>query len=268
MITEFARNLRLLCGYRPSITAVGQDLGVHRSQLARYLAGGAMPRAALLRRMGDYFGVEQHELMMPHDEFAAIVRLRGIASDTLTRTLRVHVDRIIRRNDPRIQLLEGTFFEYHFSMSTPGMVIRSLLAFETQGDHMTYRRFDRIGPPGRSCRRHYRYLGISVMTGDRVFMNDYEAGTGIEQTQTVLNPDYAHRWNRLHGIKLGVAANRGHMPCAVRVLLERTPARSLPRTNFRRCGIIPPDHPDLPPHVVAMIENRTSGPHVFSAWES
>jgi hypothetical protein len=45
MIHEFPRNMRLLCSYRPSITLVASDLGIHRSQLNRYLAGGLAPRA-------------------------------------------------------------------------------------------------------------------------------------------------------------------------------------------------------------------------------
>ena len=120
MISEFARNLRLLSSYRPSISLVASDLGIHRSQMNRYLAGGAVPRAPLMRRISDYFGVELHELMMPHTDFAELVSLRGIATDSTTRTLRSHMNRIARFNDPRIRKLEGTFFEYYFSMSRRG----------------------------------------------------------------------------------------------------------------------------------------------------
>jgi transcriptional regulator with XRE-family HTH domain len=257
--------MRLLCSYRPSITLVASDLGIHRSQLNRYLAGDASPRAPLLRRIGDYFGVEVHELMMPHDDFAEIVSLRGIANDNSTRDLRKHLDQVIRFSDPRIRKLEGTFFEYYFSMSTPGMVLRSLIGFRVQDDLLTYRRLERIAPTGQISQRVYRYVGAAVMTGDRIFMNDYETGAGIELTQTVLCPDYSHRWNSLHGVKLGVAANSEHLPCAVRVVLARTPPRVSVRTNLRRVGLLAPDSPDLPEHILPMIDNRTSGPFGFQA---
>lgn len=265
MVTEFSRNLRLLCSYRPSISLVAADLGIHRSQMNRYLAGGAVPRAPLMRRIGDYFGVEVHELMMPHPDFAQMVNLRGIATDSTTRTLRSHMDRILRFNDPRIRKLEGTFFEYYFSMSTPGMVLRSLLGFEMQGDLMTYRRLERIGPNARPSKRQYRYVGASVMTGDRVFLQDYEVGAGIELTQTILVPDYSQRWSTLHGVKLGVAANSEHLPCAVRVVLQRTPPRASLRTSLQMCGLFAPDSPDLPPSLSPLIDNRPSGPTVFNA---
>lgn len=266
MIRDFAQNMRLLCSYRPSITLVASDLGIHRSQLNRYLAGNAAPRAPLLRRIGDYFGVEVHELMMPHEDFAEIVSLRGIANDGSTRDLRKHLDQVIRFSDPRIRKLEGTFFEYYFSMSTPGMVLRSLIGFRFQDDLLTYRRLERIAPTGQISQRVYRYVGAAVMTGDRIFMHDYETGAGIELTQTILSPDYSHRWSRLHGVKLGVAANSEHLACAVRVVLERTPPRAATSANLRLCGLFAPDSSALPAGILPMIENATSGPHVFSAW--
>jgi hypothetical protein len=265
MHSDFPRNLRLLCSFRSSISLVALELSIHRSQLNRYLSGGALPRAPLMRRIGDYFGVELHELMLPHDAFVELTRTRGTAADSTMRMIRRHLDQLIRISDPRIRKMEGTFFEYYFSMSTPGMVLRSLLGFETQGNLFTYRRLERIAPTRTTSKRVFRYVGAAVMTGDRVFMNDYETGAGIELTQTILCPDYSHRWNQLHGIKLGVAANRGHDPCAVRVLLERTPPHATPRELLKTCGLFSPDSADLPDALIPAIENRTSNGHVFKA---
>ncbi len=263
---HFANNLRLLCGYRPSISRVAQDLKMNRSQLNRYLAGSSFPRGALLRRICDYFGVDPHEIVMPPEDFARIVKLRGLASDTLSQTLRQHFDRILTRNDPRIFHLLGTFFEYYYSMSSRGKIVRALLAFGTEGDHVFYRRLERMGPFDRPCHRHYRYQGMALMTGDRVFLNDYEYSAGIEITQTVLYPDYSHRWTRLHGVKVGVSANRDHVPCCVRTYLERTPPRLPMLGALRRCGLYEADSPEIPQHVRPMIDNAHSGQHAFDAF--
>ena len=264
-MSNFATNLRLLCSYRPSISTVARDLGLNRSQLNRYLAGSSAPRAALLRQICDHFGVEDYEIGLPPPDFAAIVKVRGLASDSLTRTLRAHIDRIMARNDPRIFQLSGTFFEYYWSMSTPGMIIRSLVGFAPAGEHLFYRRLERIGDPKSAVTRHFRYQGVALMTGDRVFMNDYETGAGIEVTQTILYPDYSFRWRVLHGVKVGVSANRDHVPCAVRTYLERTPPGAKLVTNLRRVGLLSPDSPDLPEHIPPMIDNRQSGPFGFQA---
>ncbi|BCH26100.1 hypothetical protein MesoLjLc_60210 [Mesorhizobium sp. L-8-10] len=263
---SFGNNLRLLCGYRPSISRVAQDLKINRSQLNRYLAGSSFPRGALMRRICDYFGVEPHEIVMPEDDFAQIVKLRGLASDTLARTLRQHFDRILARNDPRIFNLVGTFFEYYYSMSSRGQIVRALVAFTLDGDHIFYRRLERMGAFDRPCDRHYRYQGVALMTGDRIFLNDYEYGAGIEITQTVLYPDYSHRWTRLHGVKVGVSANRDHVPCCVRSYLERTMPRMPLFAALRKCGLFDSDSPEIPKHVLPMIDNARSGPHVFDAF--
>ncbi|NJS39711.1 MAG: helix-turn-helix transcriptional regulator [Rhodobacteraceae bacterium] len=264
-MSDLPANLRLLCTYRPSISVVARDLGLNRSQLNRYLAGTSTPRAPLLRRICDHFGVEEFEIHMPAIDFAAIVKLRGLGSDQLSRTLRVHFDRIMARNDPRIFSLTGTFFEYYWSMSTPGKIIRALVGFAPEGEHLFYQRLERIGDAGSTRAGHFRYQGVALMTGDRIFMNDYETGAGIEVTQTILYPDYAFRWRALHGVKVGVSANRDHVPCAVRTYLERTHPRQTLMGNLRKVGLYSPDHPDLPDGLLSMIDNRPSGPFNFLA---
>jgi len=263
---SFGLNLRLLCGYRPSISRVAQDLKINRSQLNRYLAGSSFPRGALMRRICDYFGVEPHEIVMPEEDFAQIVKLRGLASDTLSRTLRQHFDRILTRNDPRIYNLIGTFFEYYNSMSSRGQIVRGLVVFSSDSDHVFYQRLERMGAFDRPCSRHYRYQGVALMTGDRVFLNDYEYSAGIEITQTVLYPDYSHRWSQLHGVKVGVSANRDHVPCCVRTYLERTPPNLRLVGALRQCGLFDRSSPEIPNHVRAMIDNVQSGPDVFEAF--
>lgn len=262
----FSQNLRLLCGYRPSISRVALDLKLNRSQLNRYLAGTSFPREGLMRRICDYFGVEPYELLLPEEEFARIVKLRGLSSDSVTRTLRQHFDRIFARNDPRIFNLSGMFFEYYASMSSRGQIVRALVIFSIEEDHIFYRRLERMGPADRPCARHYRYQGAALMTGDRVFLNDYEYSAGIEITQTVLYPDYSHRWTRLHGVKVGVSANRDHVPCCVRTYMERTPPRLPLFGALRKCGLFDPDSAEIPARVLPMIDNSRSGPHVFEAF--
>ena len=262
----FGPNLRLLCGYRPSISRVAQDLKLNRSQLNRYLAGNSFPRRPLMRKICDYFGVEPHEILLPQEEFARIIKLRGLDADQLTRTLRQHIDRIVSRNDLRVHELVGSFFEYYYSMSQRGQIVRALVVFAAQGDHVFYRRLERMGPFDRPGHRHYRYQGSALLLGDRVFLNDYECDTGIELTQSVFYPDYAHRWTRLHGVKLGVSANRDHMPCCVRTYLERTPFRQSITGSLRQCGLFDPSSAQIPPSVLPMIDNVSSGPYVFEGY--
>ena len=153
---DFGANLRLLCGYRPTITRVAQDLGINRSQLNRYMAGGSFPRGPLLRRICDYFGVDAHEILLPEAEFAHIVRIRGLATDSGAQRMRQHLDRIRERSDQRVRALSGQFFEYYYSMSQRGRIVRALMVFAEEGDQVFYRRLERMVPRDRPGQRHYR----------------------------------------------------------------------------------------------------------------
>lgn len=239
---------------------------MNRSQLNRYLAGTSTPRTGLMRKICDYFGVELHELMLPQSSFEELIQSRGLDNDSTGRLMRQYVNKIMARNQPRIQNMTGMFWEYYASMSQPGKIIRNMIVFEQNDHYMFYRRLERMGPHNKPCKHHFRYQGAALMTGDRIFMSDYEYSAEVELTQTVLYPDYAMRWTRIHGIKLGVSADSSHIPCAVRVVFERPPHSMRMMSVLRHCGLFDFDSPDIPEHVLAMIDNTHSGPHKFEAY--
>jgi transcriptional regulator with XRE-family HTH domain len=263
--THLSENLRLLSSYMASISDLARRLGINRSQINKYLAGSTYPRPALLRRICDHFGVEAHEILMPPSEFSELIRVRGVPRNQITHRIDQHVEILLRCSDSRLLGLQGTYFEYYASMSTPNRIICTLMTFEAQDGVLYYRRYERVGDPLRVCKKHYRYEGIALMLGDRVFLTDHECELRVELTQTVLYPDYSKLPTRMHGIKIGVSANRQRFPCAARVYIERTPAGSSVLTNLRRCGLYCHDSPVLPPPVRAAVDNGDSGPDLFLA---
>lgn len=260
-----AANLRLLCSFKPSISEVARALDLNRSQLNKYLNGSSQPRPPLLRRIGDHFGVEVHELLMPPDEFAGLMGVRSAARPEGRRRLHAHLDRLLQESDPRARQLVGSFFEVYRSMSTPGQLLRTLIVFELQDGVVVYKRLERVGAPGGRCRRHYRYQGIALMLGDRIMLTDHECDLRIELTQTLLYPDYTRSLNTLMGVKVGISANHQRTPCAARVLLERAPPGAGLLANLRRCGLYGPDDAAIAPHIRQAVDNVASGPHHFLA---
>lgn len=73
---DFSTNLRLLCGYGQSVSAICRDAGINRHQIKRYLGGTASPSLHTLRRLCDFFGLEEHEILLPQKEFATLIRIR------------------------------------------------------------------------------------------------------------------------------------------------------------------------------------------------
>ncbi|MEM7224584.1 MAG: helix-turn-helix transcriptional regulator [Pseudomonadota bacterium] len=264
----FPENLRFLCSYKTSISQVCRDLAVNRSQFNRYLSGASAPRPGLMRKICDYFGIELHEAHLPPADFERLINVRGMPEARPGQWLEPHFERVLQASSERALELRGTFFEYYFSMAMPGSIIRSLIALEARHGAVFYRRLERIGPWHKSNRRHCRFQGIAVMLGDRIFLTDYDAGLGMELSQTILYPDYASRVSTLLGIRLGIAAHQQRWPCCARVYLERTPAGNSWRQNLRLCGLYPSDSPEIEDSIKQAIDNSQTGRHQFLAYTS
>ena len=76
MHEDFARNLRLLCSYYRSVAEVCRRLDINRPQFNRYLSGRYRPSAHTLRRFCAFFGVEEHEILLPSAQFERLVQVR------------------------------------------------------------------------------------------------------------------------------------------------------------------------------------------------
>jgi hypothetical protein len=264
--THLSVNLQLLCSYKASIAEVARGLNLNRSQLNKYLSGASQPRPGLLRRIGDHFGLDVHELLMPTSDFTELLRVRKPDTEQRTRQLALKLQCLMSHSDARLQTLAGNYYEYYQSMSSPGSVLCSLVLFEIRDGNMYYQRIERITSCEPPSRKRFVYRGVALMLGERIFLADSEHNHQIELTQTILYPDYVKSHEKLFGIKLGVSANRQRMPCAARVFLERVPAKSTLRTQLRRCGLYPTDSSDLPSYVFSAVDNRQSGPHHFQAY--
>jgi transcriptional regulator with XRE-family HTH domain len=264
--THLSANLQLLCSFKASIAEVARALNVNRSQLNKYLSGTSQPRPGLLRRIGDFFGLEVHELLMPHSSFTELLRVRKPDTEQRTRQLASKIQHLLSHSDARLQTLAGNYYEYYQSMSSPGAVLCSLVMFEIRDGNVYYQRVERIVSGKPPSLKRFVYRGVALMLGERIFMTDCEQNHQIELTQTVLYPDYVKSHAKLFGIKLGVSANRQRMPCAARVFLERVPGHTSLRTQLRRCGLYPSESPSLPPYVFPAIDNRNSGPQHFQAY--
>ncbi|MBB3143343.1 helix-turn-helix transcriptional regulator [Halomonas organivorans] len=260
MHDDFAANLRLLCSYYRSIAEVCRRLDINRAQFNRYLSGRYKPADHTMRRICDFFGVEVHEILLPHEDFQPLVRLRPEEREAPVRqaTSPGIPAGLLDKGRQGMSRYLGCYHEYYLAMSQPGQVLCTLVCLERHGDDILYQRTERMPPiaGGRSC--HNRYRGMALLLTDRLFLVDHESLNGHEITQTILFPSFKSHVSRLTGLKLGVADSSERMPCCVRVLYERLPDTLGPRQALARCGLYPLDDPSLDPQIVAAIRNDVS----------
>lgn len=262
---DFSRNLRLACSYHPSIAGVCRRLGVNRPQFNKYLSGATRPSAHMLQRICDFFGVEPDEIVLPHERFEQIFGARPARAAAPEWPAYVgHVERLRRETRGALDKYLGYYHEYYYSMSFPDCVLRSLLCVHRHGDGVYYRRIERLWHVGRRASGYRcRYLGMALLLNERIFLVDYEALTGNELTETILYPTYKSRVNRLAGLKIGVSAADRREPACARVVLEALGRTIDLRDALRRCGLLEPQDPGIPPEVLGRIDNRLAGdsPH-------
>ncbi|WP_163577305.1 helix-turn-helix domain-containing protein [Halomonas faecis] len=255
MQDDFVANLRLLCGYYPSIAEVCRRLDINRAQFNRYLSGRHRPRHVTLQRICDLFGVESHELDLPHAEFRTLVQAGRHARSAAFGLPTEWPSELLSQGQEGMARYLGCYFEYYHSMSQPGWLIRTLVCLEAREQGVVYQRTERmrVRSGARTC--HNRYHGLAVRLADRLFLVDHETLNGNEVTQTILFPSFQSQVHRLTGLKLGVADNSERMPCCVRVVYERLGERMSVRRALSQCGLVAPDDPTLDPELRDRLRN-------------
>lgn len=260
-IDDFGRNMRLACSYYPSIAQVCRKLGINRPQFNKYLSGTTRPSAHTLQRICDFFGVEAHEIVLPHSRFAQILSVRPAPAAAPSADGYVaHLDRLRHQTRGSLDKYLGYYFEYYYSMAFPGSVLRSLFYLYRNDDGVFYRRIERLSHVGqRTSGYRCRYLGIGLHLNERIFLLDYESLTGNELTETILYPTYKSRVNSLTGLKIGVSASDRREPACARVVLQYLGHTIDVRGALRQCGLLQPDTDTVDPDVLHRIDNRQHG---------
>lgn len=257
MTEDFARNLRLLCSYYKSIAEVCRRLNINRPQFNRYLSGRSRPSANTLRRCCDFFGVEEHEILMPHGQFQNLIQVRprdtGVSEQPALET--DHLARLSGLGAGGMERYLGYYFEYHISMACPGKLLRMLVCIEQRDGRVYYQRTERLKENPHEKSYHATYLGMASLLTDRIFMVDYEALTGHEVTQTILFPSFKNRVSRLTGLKMGVSGSGERMPCCTRVLYEYLGHSVDLRRALALCGLYALDSSEIDPSILAAVAN-------------
>lgn len=240
MHQDLAQNLRLLCSYYKSIAEVCRRLGINRPQFNRYLGGQHKPSANTLRRLCEFFGVEEQEILLPHGQFRRVVDVRPKISAQPSQesdAIQEHLERLDYEARGDVESYLGYYYEYYQSMSAPGKVLQNLVCLERQGNRVVFQRTERMRATSNEPPCHNRYQGIAYLLTDRLFLVDYETLNRHEITQTILFPSFRNRITRLTGLKIGVSDNSERMPCCARVLYEYLGQNVVVRKALANCGL-------------------------------
>ena len=266
-MNHFPQNLSLLCSYHRSVSEVCRKLNINRSQFNKYLKGDNRPSRQTLRKICDFFGVEEHEILLPEHQFSRILQVRPMnKSADKERLYSQSIESLQQLGSANIGRYEGYYFEYYYSMSYPGYILRSLVKLTSTQSGAYYKRIERLqfkgdsrgGSTEKSFNTHYQ--GMAFYLGDRLFLVDYEHLTKNEITQTILFPSYKTRTTYLTGLKLGAAAESRRTPSCARVVYEVLGQDVNLRAALKLCGLYHSRSEAIAPDIKTLITN-TIGEH-------
>lgn len=257
METHLSRNLGILCGYYPSIAHICRKLALNRQQFNKYLCGQSRPSRHNMRRICDFFGVTESEMLLDPERFEEIVSLRRrpLSDEHLSLPMR-HLERLYAASGS-LERYVGFYYRYFYCFGYAGKVIKSLCSIHGDGGRYFWKNIERVRPPcSEQGTKINKYEGVAFLIADRIFIIEYETLTRNSITQVTLYPSYRSRVDRLLGIQTGGPVRRGRKPGASRVLLEYLGRNVDVRKALAQSGLFESDDPRLPADALEMIRNN------------
>lgn len=252
---SFPQNLGFLCSYYPSIAEACRRLGINRQQFNRYLGGQTRPSRHNMRRICDFFGVTEPELLAEHSRFTEIVGLRRVAADDSSPSnVFAHAERLYQKSG-NLDRYIGYYFRYHYSFSYAAKVIKSFTVIYKKEGRYYWKAIERIAPQfNRNSRTSSKYAGTVLLLGDRIFTIEYETTLRAGITQAIFYPSYQRNFSYLIGVQTGMPLLRGRRPAASLVLLEHLGRDIDRRKALKRCGLF--DEFEIEPGIRSLIDNH------------
>lgn len=254
--SDLAANLRLLCSYGRSVSDVCRRLGINRQQFSRYVGATTKPSLATLRRICDFFGVDEHEILLDREAFGKVLRSRPPAMVTAEDPYRALADRV-GTPDPRglesLVRIQGCYHAYCMQKATPRRITRYFMRFYERQRRWCSLSLERHAKGASLVPRVMRYDGLLTAVGDKIFAFHRTRGLGSWWTTAFQLPAYDPPV-ALAGLTMGVRPETAQ-PVCMRVLLLPIPAGTPIRQALRACGNFAPDDASLPEAVADAVLN-------------
>ncbi|WP_121066612.1 helix-turn-helix domain-containing protein [Chachezhania antarctica] len=247
-------NLAFACTLFPSIAHVCRRIGINRQQFNKYLSGTVRPSRHNMRRICDFFGVTEAELLMEPARFAELISLRRRpGSEQEVTPLGPTLKRLSQFSTP-LHRYVGGYFRYFHSYSNPGMIMRSYAQITRRDGHYLWKNIEREDTAQGGPRDVFKYEGMVFYLGERINVVENEALLSSSITQMILYPSYNAGIDYLLGIQTGGPLKRGRKPSASRVVLDYLGQNVDARRAMAQCGLFAPE--ELDPKIVQLVRNE------------
>lgn len=128
---DLAQNLRTLCSFAKSTSEVCRRVGINRQQFSKYLNGHARPSLSTLRRLCNFFGVDEYEIFLDEKKFQEIVSIRSEDFSKKLGTIGNPIEYLFNSSDAQNDIInrhKGYYHVYQAVLRPPSaLLMRSLM---------------------------------------------------------------------------------------------------------------------------------------------
>ncbi|MFZ4831826.1 helix-turn-helix transcriptional regulator [Rouxiella sp. Mn2063] len=217
-------NLNILLGSCKSTADMCRKVDINRQQFNKYLSGQHIPSKNTLSKIARYFNLDVDDLFRTPAEFKKNFESYDNEIPLHLRQSSIFSNIVLQSKLTASHLKDylGVYYRYHFSSIYKGKVLKSLTYIFMRNDIVEYVTIERFPLMGENNKTGYtfRYNGICILMGDRMFMIDTEQKQNNEMTFTTLVPQQRRPVRYLHGILTGIASSSFRQPFSSRVSFE------------------------------------------------
>jgi transcriptional regulator with XRE-family HTH domain len=259
---NFSQNLRLACRYYPSISSVCRRIGMNRQQFNTYLSKGATPSISNFKRIADFFGVDESEMLLDSKEFAKIIEGKNRNSPYLD-FLSAMTQQIIgdaERMRRQLSKYQGYYYCVLNSCGHPEHIIRSLVQIREKNGIYAVKTIEILvhRTPDRKKRATgfiFKRNGALLLNSGRLFIYDYEQSVNRTPSITILFPSNRSQAPLLKGVHLNVSGGTSQRPFAARVVYQNLGLAVNLREALGNCGLFHKTSSAISDDVKSLIQN-------------
>jgi transcriptional regulator with XRE-family HTH domain len=259
--SDFPANLRLLCGYGKSVADICRRAGINRQQFNRYLAGQAQPSLRSLRQICDFFGLEDHEILLDQDSFTRLIRQRPLRLIAAQNPFFQTMSRFFRYGPDSEAILER-HGGYYFGYFRPDPLRPEILCtlshiYRRDGVWLVHtverhERSDYMAPTGNG------YRGFVLEAADRLVICERQQGAGQVAWMSMLFSAEHGKPTFLPGLVMGITEESAHEIQCYRGVWEYLGTTIDVRAAIRKCGALADDDPRVTPYIRFCTSNEIS----------
>lgn len=258
-VDDLAENLRLLCSYGRSASDICRRAGVNRQQFNKYLNGHSRPSLPTLRRLCDFFGLDDHEILLDADRFRELIKLRPPRFRNNPNTLERELERLIKSTPASRLLLEQHEGYYHiYVCPDPARryFLRSLGRIYQEDGHWFSKSIDRQLDDLFMLPSTLKYTGVVLECFNQIVVFERERGSGRSIFTTYLYGSEYQYLNYLPGLMMNAMSDGAHHIYCIRVVWHYLGKNPNLRDALGQCGVINSEKETLADFIIECTDNR------------